>query len=182
MKLTFVTSNKNKLNEVKEILPNHTILNKNIELTEIQGDTTSIVKHKIKQAYEKIKKPCFVEDTSLVFNAFGKLPGPYIKHFIKNIGINKLNKLLDSFKNKSGYACCTIGYHDGEKIHIFNGIIKGKIVKPTGKTSFAWDPIFMPKGYNKTFAEMTKQEKNKISHRSIAFKKFEKYLQNEKRI
>lgn len=59
----------------------------------------------------------------------------------------------------------------------FEGIIKGKIVKPRGESNFGWDPIFVPEGFGKTFAEMGVEEKNKISHRKIVLEKLKKYIE-----
>jgi XTP/dITP diphosphohydrolase len=74
-----------------------------------------------------------------------------------------------------------IGYSNGKEVLFFEGIIKGKIVKQKGESGFGWDPIFVPEGKTKTFAEMTIKEKNSISHRKKALEKFKKYyLENKK--
>ena len=88
--------------------------------------------------------------------------------------INKTKKLSDSHAYFQTTIALTI---DNNKIIFFNGIIKGSISsEPKGEGGFGYDSIFIPKGYNKTFAEMSSEEKNKISHRAIASKKLKKYL------
>ena len=67
-------------------------------------------------------------------------------------------------------------FDENSKIHFFEGEIKGTIVNPRGKTDFGWDPIFQPNGHKKTFGEMTKEEKNKISHRKVAVEKLKEHL------
>ncbi len=176
MKLYFITGNKNKLKEAREILTEHEIESKDLDVSEIQADPVAVARHKAREAFRKLEKPCFVEDTALCFNALNGLPGEYIKFFLEKIGREGLFKLLKGFKDKTGYAMCVIAYHDGRKVHTFKGKVDGTIVSPKGKTNFGWDPVFMPKCFKKTFAQMKSEEKNSISHRKRAFEKFKKYL------
>lgn len=179
MKIYFITTNKHKLRESRQILKEHEILNKRLELSEIQADPIQIAVHKANEAYKKLKKPCFVDDSGLCFNALNGLPGEYVKFFLEKLGAKKLCKLLDGFKDKSAYALCVIAYHDGKKVRAFSGRVDGKIVEPRGMSNFGkfgWDPIFLPDGYNKTFAQMKPEEKNKISHRYKAYRKFAESL------
>lgn len=123
--------------------------------------------------------PVFIEDTSLCFDAFKGLPGPYIKDFLKSLGAEGLYKLLDGFpENKKGQAICTIAYTEGEnqEIHIFQGISEGEIVFPRGCLDFGWDPCFLPNGSSKTFGEMTHDEKDSVSHRFKAVIAFKTHL------
>ncbi|MDP2908892.1 MAG: non-canonical purine NTP pyrophosphatase, partial [Nanoarchaeota archaeon] len=86
-------------------------------------------------------------------------------------------KLLEGFDDKNVVAKCAVGFtKDGKDLKIFIGEAEGLIVSPRGESGFGWDPIFQPKGYNKTFAEMRSEEKNIISHRCKALKKFKDYL------
>lgn len=175
MKLLFITWNKNKLQEARELLPNFEIENKAIDLIEIQGTAEEIAIHKIQSAFDLVKKPCFIEDTALFFEEWGNaLPWPYIKDFVKYIGTKNLTNLLKN--NFNATARTTIAYHDGEKIHLMIGEKKWKIVHHCGIDSFARDPIFQPEGSAITYAEMKLEEKNQISHRFIAFQNFRKIL------
>jgi len=175
----FVTTNENKFKEAKEILKDFNIIQKKIDIQEIRGEPKEIIIDKAKKALEIIKKPLFVEDTSLSFNALNGLPGPYIGEFKKRLGVEKTAKLLDGFEDKTAKAIVMVAYIEPRKEPIvFEGSIKGKIVSPRGRDYFDWDMIFVPDGYDKTFAEMPIGKKNKISHRRIALEKLKQYLRS----
>uniref|UniRef100_A0A915LT66 Inosine triphosphate pyrophosphatase n=1 Tax=Meloidogyne javanica TaxID=6303 RepID=A0A915LT66_MELJA len=153
-----------------------------LDLPEFQGEPDEIVAKKCEHAVKQIEGPVLVEDTCLCFNAFGGLPGPYIKWFFEKLKPEGLIKLLAGFEDKSGYALCTFAYCKGvnQQIYTFQGRTEGIIVEPRGSRQFGWDPCFMPNGFGKTFAEMTSEEKNKISHRGKALEKLKEFLENEK--
>ncbi len=182
LELVFVSSNKGKQKEAKKLLNGFNLKFLPLELKEIQGSIKEIAIKKAEEASKLAKQKginsaIFVEDTCLVFNAFKELPGPYIKSFIKCIGTDKLPLLLSSFEDKSAKAICTIAYKEqGKKPIVFQGIVNGKIVKKKGSNGFAWDPIFQPATSTKTFAEMSTEEKNKISHRKKAFEKLKAHI------
>jgi len=174
--LIFVTGNTQKLIEAKKILGMPSLENKKLDLPELQGTAEEIVKEKAKMAFKQLQKPCFVDDTSLYFDAWGGLPGPYVKAFVENVGVDNFPNLLEG-KDNSATAVCTIGYAKSKtEVYTFRGEIKGKIVSPGGRDIFSWDRVFMPNGYDVRFAEMAPEEKNAISHRKIAFEKFRDYL------
>jgi inosine triphosphate pyrophosphatase len=176
MTIYFVTGNPSKLREAQQILGD--IESIKINLPELQGSPTEIVIEKAKLASAKTGKTVFVEDVSLCFSAFGGLPGPYIKNFIESMSLKDIVTMLDGFDDKSVTALCSIGYCEpGEEPICFEGEIKGTIVPPKGNSDFGWDPIFLPNGYDMTFAEMGPAEKNSISHRKNALEEFKKYLQ-----
>lgn len=134
---------------------------------------------KCKEAAKIVKGPVIVEDTCLCFNALGGLPGPYVKWFLEKLGPEGLHKLLLGWEDKSAFAVCTIGYCAGgenDKVMLFQGKTPGKIVEPRGSRDFGWDPCFVPDGYDVTYAEMPKSEKNKISHRTRAIEKLKSFF------
>ncbi|EKX73236.1 conserved hypothetical protein [Theileria equi strain WA] len=164
--LVFCTSNQEKVKDLQHILgEDFLVVNVSIDLAEIQGSPEEITLAKAKEAYRLLKKPLIVEDTCLCFNAFGGLPGPYIKYFLLNIGPQGLYKTLEKFEDKTGYALCTFGYADENDVKIFKGRVNGTIVEPRGKIDISWNSIFEPNGYDKTFSELSFEEKNKVSHR-----------------
>ena len=118
-------------------------------------------------AFEKVKKPVLVEDTSLCYNAYKGLPGPYIKWFLKKVGPEGLAKMVQPWEDKTAYAMCIIAYmsEDLKEPKLFIGKTPGQIVEPRGSRDFGWDPVFEPEGYKQTYAELDKETKNKISHR-----------------
>lgn len=120
-----------------------------------------------------------MEDTSLCFNALGGMPGPYIKWFLDEMGSAGLYKLLDGHDDKTAVAVCNVGFSSGPSADpiVFCGMTHGTIVKPReGQKVFGWDNIFQPRGFDKTFADMTVNEKNEISFRSLALRSFQEYI------
>ncbi|KAK1760729.1 inosine triphosphate pyrophosphatase [Echria macrotheca] len=178
--VNFITGNKNKLSEVKAILePAIQVDSQTLDLIEIQGTLEQVTLDKCRRAADLIEGPVLVEDTCLCFNALNGLPGPYIKWFLDSIGHDGLNNLLAAYEDKSAKAVCTFAYSPGpghEPI-LFQGVTDGKIVPPRGPTNFGWDPIFEYDG--KTYAEMDKAEKNKISHRGRALEKLQAWFAKE---
>ncbi|KAH1089600.1 hypothetical protein J1N35_016857 [Gossypium stocksii] len=169
--VTFVTGNAKKLEEVKSILGQSIPFQSlKLDLPELQGEPEEISKEKARLAAVQVNGPVLVEDTCLCFNALKGLPGPYIKWFLQKIGHEGLNNLLMAYEDKSAYALCAFSFALGPDVEpvTFLGKTLGKIVPARGPNDFGWDPIFQPDGYDQTYAEMPKEEKNKISHRSRA--------------
>ncbi|KAG8700267.1 nucleoside triphosphate pyrophosphohydrolase ham1 [Ceratobasidium sp. 394] len=186
--LTFVTGNANKLREVQEILASGTvplvIESRNIDLPEIQGTPAEVSREKCRRAAEIVGGPCITEDTSLGFVALNGLPGAYIKWFLSAVGTEGLNQMLDGFDTRAAFAQCNFAFSKGPGAEpiIFEGRTEGKIVRPRGPSKFGWDPVFEPlEGDGKTYAEMTSEAKNKISHRFRSLEKLRKYLEEESR-
>ena len=182
--LTFVTGNKQKLQEVKQILAAgeevpFEVTNKKIDLPELQGDPFEIAKEKCRLAAKAVNGAVLTEDTSLCFNALNGMPGPYIKWFLEKCGHDGLNKMLDGFEDRSAYAQTIVAFAEGpgKEVHVFEGRTDGKIVSARGSLDFGWDPIFEPnEGEGKTYAEMPKEAKNAISHRGRSFAKVRDFL------
>lgn len=176
--ITFVTGNAKKLEELVAILGTtfpREVVSKKLDLPELQGEIDEICIKKAKTAYKHIGGPVLVEDTCLCFNAYKGLPGPYIKWFLERLEPEGLNTMLAGFDDKTAQAVCTFAYHpgdDGAEVILFQGRTDGEIVSPRGPRDFGWDCCFQPQGYNVTYAEMPKSEKNKISHRFKALDKF----------
>jgi len=188
--LYFITNNKNKFDEVREIMKPIKIKQLSIDLPEIQEiDARKIIYEKLDIAIRLMKDGKFklnredhfiVEDTSLYVDAMKGLPGPLIKWFLKTIGNEGISKIALAFRNGcKGQVKTVIGYYDGQTIDFFEGTVEGKIVEPRGKTNFGWDPIFQPKGHEKTFALMDRKQKNKISMRKIALEKLKDFLKRK---
>ncbi|MCJ1383586.1 nucleoside triphosphate pyrophosphohydrolase ham1 [Xylographa soralifera] len=176
--INFITGNRNKLVEVEAILGATVHLHSaSLDLVEIQGTIEEISRDKCRRAAAAVNGPVLVEDTCLCFNALKELPGPYIKWFLHALGHEGLNNMLVAYEDKSAQAVCTFAYCEGPNHEplLFQGRTNGKIVPARGPTHFGWDPIFEYEG--KTYAEMDKAEKNKISHRFLALEKLRKWLE-----
>ena len=177
--LNFVTGNTGKLEEAKQVIQELEGLD--INLPEIQEiDAHKVIEAKLLEARKHHSGEFVVEDTSLYFNATPGLPGPLIKWFLKTIDNQGMADLVDKYNTQKSRAVNLLGYIDSNgKIIYFDGSIDGKIVQPRGDNGFGWDKIFQPNGYDKTFAEMTQEEKNAISMRRMAFEKLRVYLNNK---
>lgn len=179
MKLYFLTKNDFKYNEAKVLLPKSIELIKFSEsIKEIQSENIDeIVNDKILKAFKKIYRPIFIEHTSLYLEGLNDFPGGLTQIFWDKLGADDFSKFISLTKNCRARAKTIIGFCDGKRIHTFEGSIDGSIASiPRGKRDFQWDCVFIPNGYNKTFAQLG-SKKNEISMRKIAFDKFNKFLE-----
>lgn len=179
-KITLVTGNKAKVREVERILDVPLEISE-IDIEEIQElDLEKIALHKINQAFNLVKGPVIIDDVSVEIDAWNSFPGPLIKWLLKsgNDGdASTLLKMLKGETNRKAKARLAVGFHDGRKAHIFIGEVEGTISKQIkGENGFGWDPVFIPKGYNQTFAEMDPKVKDSMSHRGRALSKFRDFL------
>ncbi|MEP3209643.1 MAG: non-canonical purine NTP diphosphatase [Maribacter sp.] len=188
MKLVFATHNQNKFNEVKALLPSHIEL---VSLTDIGcydeiPETAETLKGnaKIKADFvtTNYELACFADDTGLLVDALYGAPGVYSARYAgkqKNADDN-MNKLLSELKEKNTRTArfeTVIALNLKEKNTYFTGIVEGKITEvKSGENGFGYDPIFQPKGYHQTFAELPLEVKNKISHRGKAIAQLMEYL------
>ena len=171
-KLTFITGNAGKakyLSDYFHIPVDH----KKLDLIEIQSlGLKEIVEDKARRAFEIVNSPVLVEDVSLIFNGMKKLPGPLIKWFLETLGNEGLIKLVDSLDTRDAFAEVEFAICDENGVHTFSGSMEGSISDaPKGEMGFSWDPIFIPNGYSKTWAEMSDDEKHATSMRKIALEK-----------
>lgn len=183
----FVTGSSNKVKELNDKIKlpqGMSIKQLDIDLPEYQGSCgEEIARAKCNEAETKIPDDAFaffVEDTSMGFDALGGLPGPFIKWFLKPVGLDGLVKMISGFENKGAVAKCIIVFaiRKGScfEYTTIQGATCGTIVKPRGASNFGWDPIFQPEGCSKTYAEMTVAEKNELSHRAKAVAELTKFL------
>jgi non-canonical purine NTP pyrophosphatase (RdgB/HAM1 family) len=173
----FITGNKNKFSEAKAILSE--IEQLDVDLPEIQEiNSKKVIEAKLIEASKHHSGSFIVEDTSLSLDCFGDvLPGPLIRWFDKTIANNGICEICERFENNLAHARVTVGYMDENKnIEYFEGDLTGTIVRPRGDQDWAWGLIFVPEGQTKTFGEMTREEKNSLSMRKIAFEKLKTFL------
>jgi len=175
--VTFITGNENKAKYLEELL-GLSIGYEKVDIEEIQSlDLEEVVRHKVREAFAAVKKPVLVEDVSLTFNALGKLPGTFIKWFEGELSYDELCRLVDG-KGREAVACCMFAYFDGAKEVYFKGEIKGSVSEtPRGTGGYGWDVIFIPEGYSKTRAELTKDEYDEVYKALRPFDKVRDFLQ-----
>jgi non-canonical purine NTP pyrophosphatase (RdgB/HAM1 family) len=157
--VVFVTGNLNKVKVLNHLL-GYEIAHEKLDLDEFQDlDPVAIAKQKAIQAYKILKRPVLIEDTCVVFNALGKLPGPFIKWFLQELGAGGCCKLLDNFTDRSAEARVTFALYNGKDMQIIEGRLSGQISsEPRGARGFGWDFIFIPEGSTKTYGEMDENE------------------------
>lgn len=177
--IAFVTGNESKVREVGRILEIPLEIKK-IELDEIQGlDLEKVALDKLNRAYEIVKRPVMIDDVSLELDEWNCFPGPLVKWMLKGGGgeADLVLKMLGSEKNRRVTAKLAIGFHDGISPHVFIGEARGKIATEImGENGFGWDPVFIPDGFSLSYAQMDPKEKDKISHRGGALRKFKDFL------
>merc|ERR1719473_2152620 len=152
-----------------------------LDLDELQSDIPEkIAAAKCRLAARVVGGPVLVDDTSLCFSALGGLPGPYIKWFQDKIGAEGLVRMLEGFEDRHAWALCSVAFSPGPGAQpcVFIGRTDGNIVMGAqeGDEGFGWDAIFMPFGKEKTFAQMSVEEKNELSHRGRALRQLAAFL------
>ncbi|GAB4280898.1 MAG: non-canonical purine NTP diphosphatase [Marinilabiliales bacterium] len=186
--LIFVSHNINKIKEIKNILPEKFEL---ISLSEAgyaheipeTGNTleeNALIK--ARTVYKEINSNCFADDTGLEVKALNNLPGVFSARYAgpqcnSEDNIDKLLQELQHHNDKSARFRTVIALIYDNNEFLFEGIVNGKIIhERRGNNGFGYDPVFVPDGYTKTFAEMSLNEKNIISHRARAFNKLISFL------
>ncbi len=188
MELVFATQNQHKAQEIQALLPN-TIMVKTLkeidcfeDIPETANDLEGNASLKSNYVVEKYRVNCFADDTGLEIDALNGEPGVYSARYAgeekdSNANMDLVLKKLKGEKNRNAQFRTVISLILNEKEIQFEGIVKGQIVaQKSGKKGFGYDPIFQPTGFNRTFSEMTLEEKNKISHRGIAIRKLVDFL------
>jgi len=187
-KIVFATNNKHKLEEVRAIMGAHfDILSlSDINCTEDipeNGDTFEAnAMEKARYIKDKYGYDCFADDSGLEVTVLNNAPGVYSARYAGEPSNSQRNieKLMLEMEGKTErsarFRTCIALLLDDDEI-LFDGCIEGYIIdKLRGDNGFGYDPLFVPQGYDITFAQMSSQEKNRISHRAIATKKLIDYL------
>ena len=182
-KILVGTHNKGKFKEISDLLPKKIKKISPVELgidSPIESGKTFEKNSQIKASFfcEKSRLVTLSDDSGLQVDCLNGDPGIYSSRWADELGgfNNAMFKILDKIKKKNKnndaqfVSSLTIQWPDGKKI-TETGIIEGKISDMKGKNGFGYDPIFMPSGYSKTFAEMDYNEKLRIDHRQIAYNK-----------
>ncbi|HVZ67192.1 MAG TPA: RdgB/HAM1 family non-canonical purine NTP pyrophosphatase [Patescibacteria group bacterium] len=181
-KIYLATTNKGKLKELQAIIdvPIEPI---ELDIDEVQSmDLSYVALKKVEEAFKVVKKPVIVDDVGFYIEALNGFPGPFVKYFLDSLTNEGVLRLMENEKNRKVKVAAAIGYHDGKNAHVFIGEFIGQIVsKIRGDKGFGFDPIIIPDGYDKTFAEMDEELKNKISHRGKALEKLKNFLDSQKK-
>ncbi len=185
--IAFATSNDHKMEELRHILPQYKILGlKDLGIQEEIHETGSTLEEnaliKAEFLFNKTGQSSFSEDTGLEVDALNGAPGV---HTARYAGVSRnpeanMDLLIDNLKENSDRSAqfrTVIVYKSANEVRIFEGIVRGQIAKTkSGQGGFGYDPVFIPDGYNNTFAELDQTIKNQISHRAKAVKYLLEYL------
>lgn len=187
MKILIATNNKHKVEEIKDILKSDKFelftlsdLNINIEVEEDKDTLEGNALKKAEEMFKAVKIPTIADDTGLFVDALNGGPGVFSSRYAGEDATYDDNcvKLLKNMKditenNRNAYFKTTVCFYESEnEYYYFEGVCTGRITtEKYGEKGFGYDPLFVPDGFDKTFAEMTELEKNTISHRARAFKK-----------
>ena len=178
--LILVSSNPKKGIEAERIL-RVPLLRVSLSLPEIQAATVEdITRHKLEVARTKGYARLIVEDVSLGFDELGNFPGPYVRWLLEAAGGKGLAAIAYALNNRRAKAQCCVAYWNGSEGRLFLGETPGEVlVQPRGDQHFGWDAWFQPQGSPKTFAEMTDEEKDEVSHRGRAYRQLAEHLRGE---
>ncbi len=189
--IVIATNNQGKLKEIEELLVGYHVVSLkdvkcNIEVVEDQNTFEGNAKKKAKEISEKLNMPCIADDSGLCIEKYNGWPGIYTARFLgenatsqeRNTYILEKMKNLEGIERNASVKCCIV-YYDKGKCRIGKGEIKGRIAKEAkGNNGFGFDEIFeLPNG--KTYAELTTEEKNQISHRRLALQDLMNQLKKE---
>lgn len=187
--IIFVTHNKGKVKSAKKYLKNIKLTTIDFELAEPRSDDIQeIAKSKVCQAYEMVKKPCIALDTDFRIDELNGFPRAFVNFSLETIGIAGILKLMENKENRTCAFNECLAYHDGKQIHYFYGKHPGNLstriqgIDRKEKWSDLWY-IFKPKGFDKTLAEMTEQERDNrrtIDGSYSAMEKFAEWYQKNK--
>ena len=176
--LFFVSSNENKFQEAERILSNLGVkINfSKTTLEEIQSSSLSeIAEQKVISAYELVQKPVIIEDDGLFIDSLNGFPGPYSSYVYDTIGNKGIMNLLENSQVRDAKFVSIIAYCDSDcDVKLFESSIPGKISSIIEKGGWGYDPIFIPDGESKTYANVS--DKDKFSHRAAALTKFSNWF------
>ena len=187
MNIIFASQNANKIAEIRAKLPEHTIEGLDAkafpnELLETGDTLDANALQKVRQVFEKTGKNCFADDTGLEVQALNGAPGVYSARYAgeQKVSEDNMNLLLHNLKGetnrKARFRTVVALIWEGKE-YFFEGVCEGEITTAkSGEKGFGYDPIFRPNGYDRTFAEMTMDEKSTISHRGLAIDKLVEFL------
>ena len=190
--LLFFSNNQDKIVEIKKIFKNKNkkVLSLNdfpkVKIPKETGKEFAFnAKIKSLYGYKIFRVPCFADDSGICVEALKNKPGIKSKRFLQKFASNErafehiISNVIKTKNNKAFFKSAICLSITNNHHIVFEGKINGKIsIKPKGSNGFGYDPIFIPQGYEKTFAEMSIKDKNTISHRKIALMKLESFLFN----
>ena len=140
------------------------------DLTEVQSlDVMDVVHRKAQDAYAKLRRPVLVDDSGFAIRAWNGLPGALVTWFLASVGVRGILEMAAGLTDRTATVTTAIGYADADGVRVFSGSRAGTITtEPRGGGGYGYDSIFVPEGSDLTYAEMSSDQKNAVSHRRLA--------------
>ena len=177
--LYFVSSNPNKFQEIEPILRQYGIVSQLIKMSiqEIQSESVHrIAEAKSTYAFKHLLRPVVIEDDGFYISSLNGFPGQYSSFVYKTLGNQGILKLMLNKVNRRAYFLSVIAYNDGHTLKMFSGKTRGMLSKVAAEGGWGFDPVFVPKNTNKTYAELSRlNRKSFYSHRRKSIEKFSKW-------
>jgi XTP/dITP diphosphohydrolase len=179
-RLFLITQNKHKLAELTPLFEEYGVAfeTTNLEKFEIRShNVEEIARVAAQRAHMTLGRPVVLDDTGFFISVLKDFPGSYAAFALKSIGYEGILKLMNGIENRAARFVTAVGFCDGDNLKTFVGEMHGSISEhASGSGGFGYDPIFIPEGFSKTYAELTFEEKLSISHRTRAFRAFLEWL------
>lgn len=168
MTLLFVTGNPGKAREADEILGD--VERVEYDYAEVQSDRLEeIASRGVEECYDEFQQPVFVDDSGLFVDALEGFPGPYSSYVYRTLGNEGLLKTMEDVDDRGAEFRCAVAYTDGSSVESYTGVSRGRITREErGTGGFGYDPVFEHESGD-TYAEMSSERKNEVSHRRKAF-------------
>jgi XTP/dITP diphosphohydrolase len=184
--IRFLTRNPGKFRELEQLLDpaKYALIRDTKEIHELQTVNMDVlIRDKVLKAFKIIRHPLIVDHTGLAFDLLNGFPAGLTSVFYDKLGDDGIASLIGGSANRNVTAITLIGYCDGRKVHSFRGEARGVVAdSPRGTDGFQWDKVFIPDGFDKTYAELGLKKKNEISMRRRAFDAFAAFLKGAKRV
>ncbi|MBI4019677.1 MAG: non-canonical purine NTP pyrophosphatase [Candidatus Aenigmarchaeota archaeon] len=183
MKIFIVTGNNDKYSEISSILSEYNIEYEqfSLDVNEEGVSLEEIARLKAREAYKSIKKPLIVDDTGIFFTSCHNFPGHKAKRVFQELGFDGIMKALKGKSREAAFRT-VICYNDGSEMKLFQGEMKGSILEnpgPDARKDLPYERIFVPEGKEEPVSCMSAEEKNKISHRAMAARKFARWFSSK---
>jgi len=169
--LILVTGNPGKLAEARR-LAGRGLEGVEVDLPEIQSlDLEEVLRAKLAAALEHRAGPLVVEETGLELAAWNGFPGPLVRWMLEAVGAEGIARAAIALGDPRARAVCLLAWGDGDRIVVGRGSTSGELVlPPRGENGFGWDPVFRPEGENRTYGELSDEEKDALGHRGRAWR------------
>ena len=183
-RILFATGNEGKLRELRAVLEpcGYRVDAAPVAKLEVQADDIArVAVVAASTAYTILGEPVAVEDAGLFIDALGGFPGPYSSYVYKTIGVEGILKLMEGVQDRRARFRAVIAYAGPWGVEVFEGVVEGRIAEePRGSGGFGFDPVFIPEGSERTFAEMSVEEKSMVSHRARAARRLCEWLRERR--